>query len=126
MSVVQSYRDLIVWQKAMELSTTVYSLLKIFPQDETYGIIAQMKRAAVSIASNIAEGRKRGSRKDYRQFLIVACGSCAELETQIELSRRLGFCTAQQCTVIDDLLTQVTKMLNAMIASLSYKLIANS
>ena len=86
---IQSYRDLIVWQKAVELSVAVYGLTEHYPKEEIYGLISQMRRASVSIASNIAEGRYRGTRKDFCQFLRIAFGSGAELETQIEISKRL-------------------------------------
>src|SRR3989338_3615584 len=88
---VHSYRDLVVWQKAMDLVIAVYRLTEIFPVNEQYGLTAQIKRAAISIPSNIAEGRRRGTRKDYRQFLIIAYGSGAELETQSEIAKRLRF-----------------------------------
>ena len=88
---IQSYKDLIVWQKAMELARAVYTLTDTFPREEIYGITSQMKRAAVSIPSNIAEGSRRGTKKDYRHFLLNAFGSGAELETQIELVKQLPF-----------------------------------
>ena len=86
---INTYRDLIVWQKSMDLVVEIYKLTKNFPKSEIYGLTSQMKRCAVSIPSNIAEGRRRGSRKDYRHFLIIAYGSGAELETQIEIVKRL-------------------------------------
>jgi len=72
---ILSYKDLTVWQKSIELVTNIYKITEKFPQNETYGLTSQMKRAAVSIASNIAEGKARGTRKDYRHFLIMAYGS---------------------------------------------------
>jgi four helix bundle protein len=86
-----SYRDLIVWQKSMDLVELVYDYTSNFPDNERYGIISQMRRASISVPSNIAEGRYRSSRKDYKNFLITAFASGGELETQIELSERLGF-----------------------------------
>ncbi|MFA6183761.1 MAG: four helix bundle protein [Parcubacteria group bacterium] len=82
---LNSYRDLIVWQKAMELVTEIYKLTDKFPKEEIYGIVSQMRRCAISIPSNIAEGRRRDGKKDFRRFLIIAYGSGAELETQIEI-----------------------------------------
>lgn len=86
---IQSYKDLIVWQKAMTAAKDVYTLTASLPKAELYGLTSQIRRAAVSIPSNIAEGHKRGTRKDYRQFLRIALGSSAELETQLELTRAI-------------------------------------
>lgn len=88
---IKSYRDLIVWQKGMQLVMEVYFLTKKFPQSELCGLANQMKRAAVSIPSNIAEGFARKHRQEYTQFLRVAYASAAELDTQIEISERLKF-----------------------------------
>ncbi len=112
-----SYRDLIVWQKSMELVEMVYGLTNNFPKSEIYGLSSQMKRAAVSIPSNIAEGKLRGTRKDYRHFLIQAFGSGAELETQIDIARRLGFINSPT-EKLEGLLGEIMKMLNALIKSL--------
>ena len=87
---IESYRDLIVWQKAMELVTVVYGVTEKFPKAEVYGLTSQIRRSVVSIPSNIAEGRRRGSRKDFRNFLLHAYGSGAELETQIEIAKQLN------------------------------------
>jgi len=89
MSYVQSYKDLIVWQRSIELSTEIYMLTALFPTEEKYGLISQMRKSSVSIASNIAEGRHRGTRKDYAHFLDIAFGSAAELETQLHISKKL-------------------------------------
>jgi len=91
---IQDYRDLTVWQEAMSLAEIVYSMTADFPPSETYGLVSQMRRSAVSIPSNIAEGFGRAQRKPFIQFLRVAQGSLKELETQIELSARLGFVKA--------------------------------
>lgn len=115
---INSYKDLIVWQRSMELVVEVYGLTELFPKSETYGIISQMRRAAVSIPSNIAEGRKRSTRKDFRQFLIIAYASSSELETQIEISKRLNFTEIDKYTKIDALLLETIKMLSKMISNL--------
>ncbi len=115
---IYSYKDLIVWQRAMELVVTVYELTSKFPREEIYGLTSQMRRAAVSIPSNIAEGRRRGTRKDFRQFLIIAYGSGAELETQIEISKQLSLGKALDYHKVDSLLTEVMKMLNKILSSL--------
>ena len=115
---VNSYKDLIVWQKSLDLVLEIYRLTENFPTDEKYGLTSQMKRSAVSIPSNIAEGRRRGSRKDFRQFLIIAYGSGAELETQLEIARRLPFGKNLNYILIDQLLSEVMRMLNKMLSSL--------
>ena len=115
---IQSYKELVVWQKAVELSVQIYALTEQYPREEIYGITSQMRRAAVSIASNIAEGRYRGTRKDFCQFLRVAFGSGAELETQIEISKRLLKTKALDYRSVDALLAEVMRMLNVMIEKL--------
>ena len=106
---------MIVWQKAMDLVVAVYVLTDLFPKNELYGLISQIRRCSVSIPSNIAEGRRRGSKKDYQHFLIIAYGSGAELETQIEISKRLSFGKNLEYTKADALLNEVMRMLNKMI-----------
>ncbi len=115
---LRSYKDLIVWQKAMNLVTAAYELTSKFPKEEVYGLTAQMRRAAVSIPSNIAEGRLRGYRKEFRQFLRNAYGSGGELETQIEIAKRLAVMKGLDYTKVDSLLLEVMKMLNAMLNKL--------
>ena len=115
---INSYKDLIVWQKSMDLVVAVYQLTDVFPKSEIYGIVSQMRRAAVSIPSNIAEGTVRGTRKDYGHFIVMAYGSGAELETQIEIAKRLGLANSKDCEKVDALLLQVMKMLNKLVASL--------
>ncbi len=115
---IQTYKDLIVWQKSVELVIAVYKLTDQFPKSEIYGLTSQMRRCAVSIPSNIAEGRRRGTKKDYCQFLIVAYGSGAELETQVEIAKRLPFGKRLDYTNVDSLLDEVMRMLNKMISEL--------
>lgn len=112
---IHSYKDLIVWQKAMSLVEEIYFLTNKFPRDEIYGIISQMKRCAVSIPSNIAEGRRRGSKKDFYRFLQISYGSGAELETQLEISKRLKFCPLEEFKKSELLLEEVMKILNKII-----------
>ncbi len=114
-----TYRDLIVWQKSMDLVIEIYKLTENFPKTEQYGIISQMRRAAVSIPSNIAEGRRRGSKKEFKQFLVIAYGSGAELETQIEITKRLNYANIEKYRNIDLLLLEVMRMLNKLSSSLS-------
>ena len=87
---IRDYRDLVVWQEAMELAELVYSLTSRFPREEAFGLTAQMRRAAVSIPSNVAEGFGRAQRRSFVQFLRIAQGSLKELETQAQLSVRIG------------------------------------
>lgn len=102
----------------MKLVIEVYHLTDTFPKSELYGIVSQIRRSAVSVPSNIAEGKQRGTRKEYRQFLIVAFGSAAELDTQLEISRELRFCSVQDCIKIHGLLEEVSRMLNTLIKKL--------
>ena len=115
MEKISSYKDLKVWNVAVELCVETYGLTKKFPDEEKYNLISQIRRSAVSIPSNIAEGRYRGSKKDFLQFLRIAYSSGAELETQIEISKKIGFLDEKEYDKVDDLLLQVMKMLNVII-----------
>ena len=117
-SEIKSHKDLIVWQKAVSLSLLTYKLTKGFPQREVYALSSQMRRATVSIASNIAEGKSRRTRKDFQHFLHMAYGSAAELETQLLIARQLSFCNEHQFQENNSLLSEVSKMLRAMIQKL--------
>lgn len=117
---ITSYRNLLVWQKAIELVSAVYRLSRNLPKEELYGLTSQLKRCAVSIPSNIAEGSRRGTRKDFRQFLLIAFSSGAELETQIEIAKRLEFVSNEDCSAVDSLLSEVMRMLNKLSASLNH------
>jgi four helix bundle protein len=114
----RNYQDLIVWQKAIDLVVATYVLTGRFPSSEKYGLISQMRRSAVSIPSNIAEGSKRGTKKDFCQFLNVAFGSGAELETQIEISKRLSFGNEKDYTELAGPLNEVMRMLGKIISGL--------
>lgn len=114
----QSHKDLIVWQKSMELVVEIYKLTNDFPKSEVYGLTSQMRRSAVSIPSNIAEGRRRGSRKDFAQFLNIAFGSGAELETQIEIAKSLRYADSLNYLLAEQLLDEIMRMLNTMISNL--------
>lgn len=118
MSQIQSYKDLEVWKRSMELVVEIYSLVSSFPREEIYGLTSQIKRSAVSIPSNIAEGHKRGSKKDYKRFLHIAFGSGAELETQIEIAKQLQFITIKSAKKTDQLLDEIMKMLHVLIKKL--------
>ena len=88
---IKNFRDLTIWQLGKELTLGIYQTTKTFPREELFGIISQMRRAAISIPSNIAEGFNRFHNKEYKRFLYIALGSCAELETQIEIGCSLGY-----------------------------------
>ena len=115
---VQSFRDLQVWQRCMELAIVIYRLTREFPRDELYGLSSQMRRAVVSIPSNIAEGQARNSTGEFRQFLGVARGSNSELQTQIQIASRLQFGDAKLLSEADGLAHEVGKMLFSMLESL--------
>lgn len=115
---IKSHKDLVVWQRSLELVIAIYELTEFFPKSEMYGLTAQMRRASVSIASNIAEGKRRGSRKDFRHFLLNSFGSGAELETQIEIAKRLSFGRKLNYEPADMLLNEVMRMLNRLIFTL--------
>jgi four helix bundle protein len=116
---VKDYKDLQVWQKSMALALQVYELTAHFPKEEVYGLTSQVRRFAVSIPSNIAEGSSRSGTKEFLQFLSIARGSAAELETQIILASQLGYCT--EADIFSDL-TSVRQMINAVMRSLKEKL----
>jgi len=116
---INSYKDLIVWQKAMELVVLIYSLSETFPKSELYCLTPQIRRCVISIPSNIAEGCRRRTRKDYRQFLVIAFGSGSELETQIEIAKRLSYSKVRDYVEIDALLDEVMRMLNKLISRIS-------
>lgn len=115
---INSYKDLIVWQRAMELVEEIYTLTNEFPKEETFGLVNQMRRATVSIPSNIAEGRTRSYRKEYRQFLLNAYGSGAELETQVLISKKLPKTKNLDYKKVDELLNEIMRMLNTLIFKL--------
>jgi four helix bundle protein len=116
---IHSYKDLVVWKKAMELVVRIYELTEKFPSSELYGLTSQMRRAAISIPSNIAEGRRRGSKKEFLRFLLNAYGSGAELETQLEIAKRLPKTKNLGYTKVCSLLEEIMKMLNRMIKMLN-------
>jgi four helix bundle protein len=112
----QHYRDLLVWQKAIALVTDIYRLTQSFPREELYGLTSQIRRAAVSIPSNIAEGQGRLTRGEFRQFLGQARGSYAELETQLIIAQNLGYMPDPVDSF--DHLAEVGRLLNGLLSSL--------
>ncbi|MBU0767030.1 four helix bundle protein [Patescibacteria group bacterium] len=118
---MHSYKDLIVWQRSMELVTELYQLTNQFPKEELYGLTSQLRRAAVSVPSNIAEGRRKGTKKEFLHYLRIAYGSGSEIETQIEISKRLSKTKQLSFKKVDGLLSEVMKMLNVMIRKMNLK-----
>jgi four helix bundle protein len=112
------FRKLQVWQKAMLLTTEIYSLVKFLPREETYALSDQMRRAAVSIPSNIAEGQGRNSKKEFTQFIAVARGSLWELSTQLELCGRINYLSPSQRANAEELISEIGRMLNALANSI--------
>ncbi|MBI3046785.1 MAG: four helix bundle protein [Acidobacteria bacterium] len=113
-----SFRDLKVWQQAMELVEDMYRVTSRFPTEERFGLSAQMRRAAVSIPSNIGEGRRRKRQRVYLHCLDVALGSQGEVEVQLEIARRLGFLTQQDYERLANRTAEIGKMLNGLIESM--------
>jgi four helix bundle protein len=116
-SKITSFKDLDAWQAAMELAESCYALTKRFPSSEQYGLVAQMRRAAVSVASNVAEGHRR-TRPGYVHHLQIGLGSLAELETQLELALRLGFADAEEAVPLQKSLARTGQLLHALLRSL--------
>lgn len=121
MQKISSHRDLTVWRKAMDLVDAVYKVSAHFPQEERFGLASQMRRSAVSIPSNIAEGRVRKTTKDFIHFLHIASGSTAELETQLDIALRQRLIEKTDYNELVPLLSEVGKMLVSMISSLNAK-----
>jgi four helix bundle protein len=119
---IKNFRDLEIWRLSMEIIVETYEQTKRFPKEEMFGLVSQMRRAALSIASNIAEGFNRYHNKEYRQFLYVALGSCAELETHIEVCVLLKYISPQNKDIILEKLDHESRMINNLIKRLSLNL----
>lgn len=115
---MKSYRDLIVWNKSVNMVTLVYKLLKKFPSDEKFGLTSQIKRSSVSIPSNIAEGYGRNYTKDYARFLQISRGSLFEMQTQLQIAINLEFIKENELAEIKSLSIEIEKMLNVLIKKL--------
>ncbi len=123
---MNSYKELIVWQKAFDLTKEVYRLTSLFPASELYGLTSQLRRAAVSIVSNIAEGFSRKSQRETVQFFSIAFGSTSEVETQLLLGKEMEFAAVHEFVRAEDLSLQVRKMLNSMLSSSKKNTISKS
>jgi four helix bundle protein len=114
----ESYKDLVVWQRAIQSTVSLYRLTATFPREELYGLTSQLRRAGVSVASNIAEGYARMSTGEYKQFLGIARGSNSEVQTQIVIARELGFGSPQLLDQAEGLSNEVGKMLASILRTL--------
>ena len=115
---IESHRDLIVWQRAIDMTVAVYELTSMLPREETYGLVAQLRRPGVSVATNIAEGYGRRSTGEYKQFLGMARGSNLELQTQLVITRRLRLGDGKKIGQAEQLSIEVNKMLVALMKKL--------
>jgi four helix bundle protein len=114
----QSFRELQIWRKSMELTVAVYRLTKAFPREESFGLTSQLRRSAISIPSNIAEGHGRMTPREFRRFLLIARGSNCELQTQLELATALHFADPQSLTIAQGLSHEVENMIFALLSRL--------
>ena len=119
---METHKDLRVWQQSIEMVTSIYLMTKAFPKDELFGLVSQMRRAAVSVPSNIAEGYARGTDREKLHFLRISSGSMSEIETQLMLSLNLGYISQESFDELSENVTSVWKQLNALISSLKKKL----
>ncbi|MBU4355008.1 MAG: four helix bundle protein [Proteobacteria bacterium] len=115
---IHSFRDLVVWQKGVDLVTEIYRLSKKFPKDELFGLTSQIRRAAVSIPSNIAEGRGKSSKGEFQQFLHHSRGSLAEVETQIIIAQNLGYLNAADAERVIEIIAEVGRLLHGLLAAI--------
>ena len=109
-SKIRSFKDLRAWQKGMELVKEIYKITKNFPSEELYVLSSQIRRAAISVPSNIAEGFRRKYRKEHKQFLNITLGSCAELETQVIIAKELGYIDTEKEAVLSELIDHICRM----------------
>jgi len=116
---IKSYKDLNIWKRSIELVEDVYKITKNFPKEEIYGLTSQLRRAAVSIPSNIAEGFTRLHNKEYRQFLYISLGSCAELNTQIIISSRLSYLSNEKVNRTLNEIEEISKMIMGLIKKIN-------
>ncbi len=118
---MKSHKDLDVWKEAIELAKTVYLVTQDYPKEEMFGLVSQMRRAGVSIASNIAEGAARQGNKEFLQFLYIAIGSASELDTQIEISKAARIGDNEKLSALQDSVNRVARMIQGLIRSIKQK-----
>mgnify|MGYP002630504255 CR=1 FL=1 len=117
-SEIRSYKDLIIWKKAIDLVVDIYKIVKSFPREELYALSDQIKRSAVSVPSNIAEGQSRQHTGEFRQFLYIALGSLAELDTQLIIAHRLGYIDSRNNEMLATEVLELRKMIFSLISKL--------
>ena len=117
-SEIRSYKDLIIWKKAIDLVVDIYEIAKRFPREELYALSDQIKRSAVSVPSNIAEGQSRQHTGEFKQFLYIALGSLAELDTQLIIANRLGYMDSKDHELFSTRITELRKMIFSLISKL--------
>ncbi len=117
-TVIKTFRDLIVWQKSISFVTEIYKMTNAFPKEEQFSLTNQLRRAAISIPSNIAEGFGRHTRKEYIRFLQIAIGSTFELQTQIEIAKNLNFISQENFSRVFELSREIERMLSSLITKL--------
>ncbi len=115
---IETYRDLDIWKKGIEVVKDVYKLTEEFPKQETYGLISQLRRSAISIPSNVAEGFKRYHNKEYKQFLHMSLGSCGELETQITIANELKYIQESEEAILLEKLDHIGRMISNLLKKL--------
>lgn len=115
---IRNFKDLEIWKKGMEIVKVTYEATRTYPRDEVFGLTSQMRRCAVSLPSNIAEGFNRFHNKEYRHFLHIALGSCAELETQTEIAAELGYLRADAKAVLLEMLDHESRMIRNLVKRL--------
>lgn len=115
---MKTHKDLDVWREAIKLSKGIYLLTQRYPKEEVFGLVSQMRRAAVSVASNIAEGAARSGNREFIKFLHIAAGSASELDTQLEISKEIGFISPGEINATQDSVAKVSRMLQGLIRSI--------
>jgi four helix bundle protein len=116
---IKNYKELDIWKRSAEVAIEIYNISKIFPREELYGLTSQIRRASVSIPSNIAEGFNRYHNKEFRQFLYVSLGSCAEVETQLFIAQRLNYINKEKTNKLTEELGTIGKMINSLIKKIN-------
>ena len=119
---METHKDLRVWHQGIELVTAIYLMTKTYPKEEIFGLVSQMRRAAISVPSNIAEGYARGTDREKLHFLRISSGSMSEIETQVMLSLNLGYISQESYKELSEKVTSVWKQLNALISSIKKRL----
>ena len=118
---IKDYRDLIVWQRAMDLVELIYKLTRLFPREEQYGLTVQVRKATVSVPSNIAEGQGRRTTREFLQFLSIASGSLKEVQTHVLIAQRLGYLNEEKTSEAMSLAEEVGRLHSGLVASLEAK-----